>query len=188
MVHSARMAPAASWSFEDEVCQEMDDAAFRRVPQKESHSIAWILWHIARIEDVTMNLLLAGEAQVWRDGGWSERMGVRRPDTGNTMDEEAVAALGASIDIKALLAYRFAVGRRTQQLVRQLQPEGLKQKVDPARLQRLRTEGAVVDAAGELIDYCGGLTYAGLLLMPPTRHNFIHLNEAVRIKKNACKH
>jgi hypothetical protein len=43
-------------------------------------------------------------------------------------------------------------------------------------------EGAVVEAAQGLIDYWGRRNIAGLLLMPATRHNFIHLNEALRIK------
>ncbi len=34
----------------------------------------------------------------------------------------------------------------------------------------------------DLIDYWGNRTFAGLLLMPPTRHNMVHLNEAYRIK------
>ena len=62
----------------------------------------------------------------------------------------------------------------------------LKQKVDPARLERVLAEGAVVDEARGVLDYWGGLTYAGLLLMPPTRHNFIHLNEALRVKKKVA--
>jgi hypothetical protein len=37
-----------------------------------------------------------------------------------------------------------------------------------------------------VLEYWGGLTYAGLLLMPPTRHNFIHLNEALRVKKKVA--
>jgi hypothetical protein len=64
-----------------------------------------------------------------------------------------------------------------------LPPEAINHKVDPRRLQRLMDEGAVVEAARGLIDYWGGLSIAGLLLMPPTRHNFVHLNEALRVKK-----
>jgi hypothetical protein len=48
-------------------------------------------------------------------------------------------------------------------------------------------EGAVVEAARGLIDYLGNRTISGLLLMPPTRHNFIHLNEAERIKKKLLR-
>ena len=38
-------------------------------------------------------------------------------------------------------------------------------------------------SAREIVDYWGGLTIAGLVLMPPTRHNFVHLNEALRIRQ-----
>jgi hypothetical protein len=34
-----------------------------------------------------------------------------------------------------------------------------------------------------LSDYWSKKTIAGLLLMPPTRHNFVHLNEAARIRQ-----
>jgi hypothetical protein len=67
-------------------------------------------------------------------------------------------------------------------LVKRLQPEELNLKVDPSRLQQVMAEGAVVEAASGLLDYWGGLSKAGLLLMPPTRHNFVHLNEALRLK------
>ena len=48
-------------------------------------------------------------------------------------------------------------------------------------------EGAVVEGARGLLDYWGGLTIAGLLLMPPTRHNFVHLNEAWMLKGKALR-
>ena len=63
-----------------------------------------------------------------------------------------------------------------------IQPEDFKQKVDQSHLQQVMDEGAVVEAAQDLIDYWGRRNVAGLLLMPATRHNFVHLNEALRIK------
>jgi hypothetical protein len=50
------------------------------------------------------------------------------------------------------------------------------------RLQRLVDEGAVVQAASGLLEYWGGLDVAGLLLMPPTRHCYHHLLEAVELR------
>lgn len=55
------------------------------------------------------------------------------------------------------------------------------------RLQRLKDEGAVLEGADWLIKYWSGLTVAGLLLMPPTRHNFVHLNEAISVKRKLMK-
>jgi len=183
MLHSARMAQTESWSFEDEVLNDMAEEQVRRIPQSCDHSVAWLLWHIARCEDITMNLLVAGSPQVLHQDHWLERMKITAQDTGNAMSREEIAQFSAAIDIEALRAYRVAVGRRTQEIVRQLAAEELKQKVDPARLQRVWDEGAVVEAARGIADYWGKRTIAGLLLMPATRHNIVHLNEALQIKR-----
>jgi hypothetical protein len=183
MLHSARMTQTESWSFEDEVLNDMTAEQVRRIPQNCDHSVAWLLWHIARCEDITMNLLMAGSPQVLHRDRWLEQMKITAQDTGNAMSREEIAQFSAVIDIEALRAYRVAVGRRTQEIVRQLAAEELKQKVDPARLQRVWDEGAVVEAARGIADYWGRRTIAGLLLMPATRHNIVHLNEALQIKR-----
>ncbi len=183
MVHSARLARPRLWSFEDEIWQDATEEIIRRIPPASDHSIAWLFWHMARIEDVTLNLLVAGSPQLLHRGHWLERLQIAACDTGNAMDAAGVAHLSATIDLEALRAYRLAIGRRTREIVRRLQPGELKQKVDAARLQQVMDEGAVVEAARSVVEYWGKRTIAGLLLMPPTRHNLIHLNEAWRIKQ-----
>ena len=183
MLHTVKMAQSEPWSFEDKVLNDMTEEQIRRIPRNCEHSVAWCIWHMARIEDVTMNVLVAGSSQILHWGNWLERMKMTVCDTGNEMAEEDVAKLSAAIDIEALRAYRLAVGRRTREIAEQLEPDELKQKVEPSRLQQVMAEGAVVEAARGLIDYWSRRNIAGLLLMPPTRHNFIHLNEAWRVKQ-----
>ena len=183
MVHSARMAETGEWSFEDEILNGLEEVALRRIPPKEDHSIAWILWHLARIEDVTMNLLVAGSSQVLSMGNWPTRLGTLSRDTGNAMDKADIVLLSDSINITELLGYRIAVGCRTRQIVKNLQPDDFAQQVDPKRLEKVRFEGAIQESTLWLVDYWGKKTIVGLLLMPPTRHNFVHLNEAARIKR-----
>jgi uncharacterized damage-inducible protein DinB len=183
MLHSVNMAQSELWSFEDEVLNDMTEEQIRRIPQSCKHSVAWCIWHIARIEDVTMNLLVAGSSQILNQGNWLERLKITVRDTGNEMDEEEMATLGATIDIEALSAYRMAVGRRTREIVQQLEPEELKQQVDPIRVQQVMDEGVVVNAAIAIANYWSGRNIAGLLLMPATRHNLVHLNEALRLKR-----
>lgn len=183
MVHTAMMAQSGLWSFEDELWQGMSEDSFRRVPGNGDYSIAWHLWHCTRIEDITMNLLVAGNTQILDNDSWLEKMKVAVRDTGNAMDREAVEALSAAIDMEALRAYRLAVGRRTREIIKKLQPEELKQNVEAFRIQRVLDEGDVVEAAKWLTEYWSKRKIAGLLLMPATRHNFVHLNEASRIKK-----
>ena len=59
--------------------------------------------------------------------------------------------------------------------------------MEPHRIQNVLDEGAVIPEAMEVICYWGSRTIAGLLLMPATRHNVLHLNEALRIRKMLWK-
>jgi hypothetical protein len=186
VLHAGEMAGLKSPTFEDEIWEGLSEENARCIPTKEEHSIAWIFWHLTRIEDITMNLLVAGTPQLFEVEGWLERLGVKEKDTGNAMSENRIAALSQALNLTELRAYRLAVGRRTRQIVQALQPADLKRKAEPTRLQRVLAEGAVEPAAMGLIEYWGGRTVAGLLLMPPTRHILVHLNEAMRLKLKAC--
>ncbi len=185
MVHSAQMANSGLWSFEDDIWKGLNEAAARCIPVKMEHSIAWVIWHIARIEDVTMNLLIADGSQVMEQDNWLKRMNATIQHSGNAMDEESIVAFSTMLDLDALRAYRVAVGQRTREIVKALSAKQLRQKVEPSRLQRIRDERAILETAGEIIAYWGRRTAAGLLLMPATRHNFLHLNEAARIKSKS---
>jgi hypothetical protein len=183
MLHSAGMSRIGVYSFEDETLAGLSAAQMRIIPHKLDHSIAWVLWHMTRIEDATMNLLVAGSPQILLEEGWFEKMGISTRDTGNGMDPADVADLSAAINVDALQAYRRSVGLQTRRIVKQLQPGELRQKVDPARLAVMTEQGAVRAESGSLLEYWGGLTITGLLLMPPTRHLFVHWNEAQRIRQ-----
>jgi hypothetical protein len=183
MLHSAGITQEDLFSLEDEVFDHLSEEKARRIPLNSEHSILWNIWHIVRIEDVTMNLLVAGSPQVLNQENWLKKMNITVSDTGNAMDNDSIDGLSAQIDIEALRAYRLAVGRRTREIVHQIQPQELKNKVDPARLAQIRKEGAVVEAASGIIDYWSKRNIAGLLLMPATRHNLVHLNESLRLKE-----
>ena len=182
MVHSAAMCRPASWSFEDELWQNLPEEAFRRI-HRDEQSIAWKLWHAGRIEDITMNLLIAGKEQVFNSGGWPDKLKIAVPDTGNGMSEEEIREFSDRIDMKALKRYRDEVGQRTRSIIKALRPADLKRKADKEGLRRIVEEKAVSETALWLLEYWGGKTVAGLLLMPATRHNLVHLNESMRIKQ-----
>jgi DinB superfamily len=179
-LHSKAGSIQESWSFVDEILDGMDEVALRAIPPKCEHSIAWILWHLARCEDLTMNMLLAGINQVLERQGWIEK--VRSPflHTGNEVNNQEIIHFSQAVDLENLKAYRTAVAESTRQLVRQLAPAELGQMVKPDRISNVRALGVVLDAG--ILNYWSHRTIAGLLLMPPTRHCFTHLNEALRIK------
>ena len=60
--------------------------------------------------------------------------------------------------------------------------------MEPDRLQRILYEGGVlnVEGANWLIDFWSRKNVAGILLMPVTRHQIVHINESIQLKQK-CK-
>lgn len=180
-VHTAKLQAGAHWSFQDKVLSGLTDEQMRAVPKGCAHSVAWKLWHVTRIEDVTMNLLLAGSPQVLTRGNWLDKLETDCVTVGNEMSDQDIAELSQGLNLKALLAYRLAVGKRTRSVVRHLKTAELERLAAPERLKRIAEEGAVVGKVAWLVEYWGGNPSANLLLMPATRHGFVHLNEVGRM-------
>lgn len=181
MTHTAKLDPTVAWSFQDEVCGSLTNAQQRALPKGCAHSICWMLWHMTRIEDVTMNILLADSKQVLHTAPWLNRMGLHYEGVGNEITTAQVVALSESVNIQALFAYRLAVGKRTRTILRNLTTNTLWSRPAPERIARIVQEQAVEGSASWLLNYWGHNPTANLLLMPATRHNMVHLNEIRRI-------
>lgn len=180
--HSAAVADPPGWSFEDAVLAGMPQAHWGIIPPGQEHTIAWLLWHMARCEDATMNLLVAGSDQVL-DEGWLSQLGVSITDTGNCMTREEILIFSQCVNPQALLAYRLAVGQRTQHIAADLQPGDLHLKVDLRRMERIWGEGVVLEGSRGIADYWSRRDVAGLLFMPAGRHLLTHLDEIGEVRK-----
>jgi hypothetical protein len=181
VVHTAKLQPGGGWSFQDEVLETLTAEQMRWMPKGSEVTVAWMLWHMTRIEDITMNVLLASSPQVFASSNWQEKLAALCVDVGNEMTRAEILALSEAINLKALLAYRLAVGKRTRQVVRRLNPNVLWERPDPERLKSIAVAGGVREKAGWLLKYWGGHPATNLLLMPATRHPFVHFNEASRM-------
>lgn len=181
-VHLAGEGIEVGWSLAEEALEALGDEDLRRVVGEGDHSIAWILWHLARIEDVTMSVLVADGPQEFLNHDWQTSLGVQVRHTGNAMSANQIEDLSQALNLDELKRYWNRVANKTQMIVTRLDYDEVQLKVDPKRLRRLVDEGAVVAEAKGLIDYWGSLDVGGLLLMPPTRHCFLHLLEAFRIR------
>src|SRR6516165_12236121 len=69
-----------------------DQLAFR--PSENANSIAWLAWHLTRVEDDHVSEL-AGRPQAWIEAGWHARFGraADPSDTGFGNRAQDVAAL-----------------------------------------------------------------------------------------------
>src|SRR3954467_11766621 len=63
-------------------------------PDPDANSIAWLVWHLTRIQDDHI-ADVAGIEQVWTADGWADRFGLPFPDDahGYGMTREEVAAV-----------------------------------------------------------------------------------------------
>ncbi|MCX5380083.1 DinB family protein [Streptomyces sp. NBC_00091] len=99
-------------------------------PDPEANSIAWLVWHLTRIQDDHV-ADAAGLAQVWRAGGWADRFDLRLPaaDTGYGHTARQVAEVRAD-SAELLLGYFDAVHEQSLRFVRGLAAADLERIVD----------------------------------------------------------
>lgn len=87
--------------------------------------------------------------------------------------------------IQELLNYRNEVGKRTREVIHTLGPEDMKRMVAPERLDIILQCGGVTVQEDSiwLLDFWSKKDIAGILLMPPTRHVMLHLNDCCKWKE-----
>lgn len=183
ILHSKRVVASSQWSYEDLLLDNLDEESFRRIPEGQEHSVVWIVWHLSRIEDVTMNLLIAGRDQVFERGDWWKKTRSPIKHTGNGTGLDVAKSLSEQVDLVAMREYRFAVDRSTREIVSSLTQADFSCKMDPERLVRIINEDAVIQAGIGVVEYWSRRDVAGLLLMLPTRHTIIHWNEAYKLSR-----
>ncbi|MFQ6398135.1 mycothiol transferase [Nocardia sp. KC 131] len=104
-----------------------DDLAYRI--DKSANSIAWLVWHLTRVQDDHIADVAAVE-QVWTAQGWYERFGlpVARLAIGYGDSSDNVAAILAPAEL--LTGYYDAVHEQTLRFVRGLTDDDLGRIVD----------------------------------------------------------
>jgi hypothetical protein len=157
-------------------------------PERQFSSIAWNIWHLARIEDAIVNILITNNKQVF-DSEWKKRLNVSVTDTGNAFSIVDVDKFDKEIHFAELLKYRKAVGWNTQKVIKQLDKKDRLVKPSKESLDKLLLEGVLVQEKESiwLLDYWKNKTINGLLLMPITRHQIVHINDCIKIKNKYNK-
>jgi hypothetical protein len=113
----------------DELTDGLTDEQANYRPTPDANSIAWLIWHSARVQDIQL-APIAGIEQVWTHDGWVDRFGMDLPrnDTGYGHGPQQVAKVAASIDL--LAGYYHAVHKVTLEFVARVTAEDLARIVD----------------------------------------------------------
>ena len=95
----------------------------------EANTVAWLVWHIGRIQDDHVSGV-SGEEQTWTRDGWAERFDLPFDSSaiGYGQSAEDVGRVRSSADL--LLGYLDAVHERTSAFVVTVTDEDLERVVD----------------------------------------------------------
>lgn len=106
------------------------DLTFR--PEPTANTIAWLVWHLTRVQDDHV-AEVAGAEQVWTSDGWFERLGFPFDPAATGFGQSADEVAAVDVDSGALLAgYHDAVHERTLAYVSTLTDPDLDRVVDEA--------------------------------------------------------
>jgi hypothetical protein len=163
----------------DGLFSRLPEPHLRARPHPGVNTVAWLLWHSARIEDVALNRFLADRPQVL-DAGWFEGLGVPRRDVGTGMKNAEVDELSARIDLHALKGYWDAVTARTLEVIETLRGSDLEALVPAERVRSVvLSEGVVAPGAEWLTEFwAGGRSRAWVLAQTALLHPNGHYYEA----------
>jgi hypothetical protein len=133
-------------------------------PTSDANSIAWLVWHLARVQDHHIAELLDTD-QVWVEGDWAERLDVT-PDPSNTgyghmpKDVATIQPNGPEV----LVDYLDAVAARTQALLAEVGPDDLDRIVDRRWDPPVTLGVRLVSVADDCLQHAGQAAYLRGLL------------------------
>lgn len=133
-------------------------------PGPGRNTIAWLVWHLARVEDSHIAELGVGD-QLWATGDWAGRMGLAADphDTGYGHTPEQVAAVQPP-DGDVLLDYLDAVSARTDEYLAGLSPDDLDGVVDRRWDPPVTLGVRLVSVADDCLQHAGQAAYVRGLL------------------------
>jgi len=132
-------------------------------PGGQGNSIAWLVWHLTRIQD---NHLAdaAGADEIWTSSGWADRFGLpfnpHATGYGQSADEVARVRVSAAL----LTGYHDAVNERTVRFVQSLRAGDLERIVDESWDPPVTLGVRLVSVLSDDLQHVGQAAYARGLL------------------------
>ena len=147
-----------------EALEGIDPAALLARPDPDANSVAWLAWHLARVQDDHV-AEVAGTEQVWTAEGWHERFGLPFGvgEIGYGHSSEQVAAVQVR-DASLLAGYLDAVTEATLRYVRGLTDADLDRVVDERWDPPVTLGVRLVSVVADDLQHAGQVAYVRGLL------------------------
>jgi hypothetical protein len=128
-------------------------------PAPGSNPIAWLVWHLARVQDDHIAELLDVE-QIWETGDWAAQFGLP-PDPSNTGYGHRPADVAAVRPERpeVLVEYLAAVDQRTRTMLEGVTPDDLDRIVDRRWDPPVTLGVRLVSVADDCLQHAGQAAY-----------------------------
>ncbi|BCW67327.1 hypothetical protein NicSoilB4_20900 [Arthrobacter sp. NicSoilB4] len=145
-----------------------DGEALVRRPTGNGNSMAWLIWHLSRVEDAQVSSA-AGLGQVWTAQGFAKRfdLPLSERDTGYGHSSGQVDAVRATPEL--LFEYYDAVHRQTVAFLEGLGDEDLDRIVDKRWDPPVTLGVRLVSTIADCLQHVGQAGYAKGLNSEPSR-------------------
>ncbi|WP_045731693.1 mycothiol transferase [Pseudarthrobacter chlorophenolicus] len=142
-----------------ETLEGLDEEALHRRPAGTGNPIAWLVWHLARVEDAQV-AAAAGIEQVWTHAGFAARFGLplANRDTGYGHTRGQVDSVRTTASL--LGDYYEAVHRQTMQVVGELADQDLDRIVDANWDPPVTLSVRLVSTLADCLQHVGQAGYA----------------------------
>ena len=140
------------------VVEGLRDDQLTWYPGPRANSIAWLLWHLARVEDDHL-AGVAGSEQVWTAGGWEQRFGlgldVRDIGYGHTTEQAHSVRAPAGL----LTGYYEAVHARTADILAGLSDADFDRVVDERWDPPVTAAVRLISVVNDITQHIGQAAY-----------------------------
>jgi hypothetical protein len=142
----------------DDLTDGLTDELAGYRPTPDANSIAWLIWHSARVQDAQL-CDIAGVEQVWLRDGWADRFGLDLPrdSHGYGHTSEQVGKVRPSAEL--LAGYYHAVHKVTLEFVASVTPEELDRIVDRHWTPPVTASARLVSIIDDCAQHLGQAAY-----------------------------
>lgn len=127
-------------------------------PDPGANSIAWLLWHLSRIQDDHV-AFLAGREQVWTAGGWFARFALPFPVEAHGFGHSSADVAAVRTPVADLAAYHAEVHGMSVAYAETLTADSLTRIVDTNWDPPVTASVRLVSLMGDCLSHLGQAAY-----------------------------
>lgn len=168
--------------FENSIMNVFTPEQLKERIDDNGNSIAWLMWHLARSEDMVVNLMIRGEPQMLFEGDWNERLGIDADHIGTGLQDDEVGELTKEMNVEAVDEYWKALTKTSFAWLKSIENSDVLDEV-PDIDERLRSAPPIVagGANDAALQFWKGRSSGDLFTGIVIGHGYIHVGQMQEI-------